>query len=227
MSRQKRGHHARNEAQKEKELYRLTYSRLVFCYLLAGLLGTVWETAFVWFVTGKFEPRNASFISPFNFVYGSGFVLMIVCLHRVKNPFALFFFGALLGGVAEYALSWAEELIFHTRSWDYRGMFLNIDGRTTVPYMIFWGIGGLLIIRYLYPFIMRLLNKIPQKLLTLVAVFAGVYIALDLALTAAVIIRYAMRRSGQSALTFVGVQIDRFFKKDVIRRSFPNMYFLS
>lgn len=228
MESQKQATHARKQEQKVKEeqpTYKLTYSRLVACYLLAGLLGTIWETAVIWVSTGRFEFRNASFISPFNFVYGSGFVLMVVCLHRLKNPLALFFFSALLGGVAEYGLSWAEELAFHTRSWNYEGLFLNIGGRTTIPYMIVWGIAGALIIRYLFPLYMKALNKIPPKILTTLAVVATVYIVADIALTSSVLVRFYFRRNGKAAFTFIGKKIDFVFKEEVIRRYFPNMVF--
>ncbi|MBQ9081116.1 MAG: putative ABC transporter permease [Clostridia bacterium] len=218
---------SRKQKPKERDAstYKLTYPRLVACYLLAGFLGTVWETFLVWVAADTFELRNASFISPFNFVYGSGFVLMVLCLHRIKNPFGLFFFGGLLGGATEYLLSWAEEIFFHSRSWNYEGLFLNIQGRTTVPYMIFWGVGCLLIMRYLYPVILRLLCKIPHRVMNVLAVIATVYIAIDLTLTASVLVRYALRRSGKTALTFIGREIDRMFPEEVIHRFFPNMVF--
>ena len=205
--------------------YKLTYQRLLICYLLAGFLGTVWETFFIWITYNEFSLRNASFISPFNFVYGSGFILMVVCLHRVKNPFALFFFGALLGGIAEYVLSWGEEIFFHSRSWNYEGLFLNIGGRTTIPYMVIWGLGGLLIMRYLFPRIMRLLDKVPHKVLNVFAVVFTVYIAMDLLLSASVLMRFSAARAGKPAATFIGRGIDKIFTEKVVRRSFPNMLF--
>ena len=216
----------RQEKDLDSSAYKLTYSKLIACYLLAGLLGTIWETVIIIISTGKFEPRNASFISPFNFVYGFGFVIMVLCLHRLKNPWLIFFFGALLGGAAEYGLSWAEEYGFRSRSWNYEGMFLNIGGRTTVPYMLVWGAACLLVMRFLYPALMRRLDLVPLTLLHAVAAVATLYIAADLALTVTVLVRFSFRRSGRAALTSVGRFIDRRFKETVIRRAFPNMTFL-
>ena len=49
----------------------------------------------------------------------------------------MFLIGALGGGAVEYILSVLEELVLGTRSWDYSAYFLNIGGRTTLPYMLF------------------------------------------------------------------------------------------
>ena len=54
-------------------------------------------------------------------------------------------------------------MLFGLRWWDYSNDFLNIQGRVSLVYSIFWGIIGLFLLEKLHPFIQDLIQKINSK----------------------------------------------------------------
>ena len=44
-------------------------------------------------------------------------------------------------------------MLFGLRWWDYSNDFLNIQGRVSLLYSIFWGVIGLILLEKLHPFI--------------------------------------------------------------------------
>ena len=85
--------------------------------------------------------RRGVIYGPISPIYGMGAVLMIAILGRKKRPdYQTIFYGALLGGGFEYLISFLQETFLGTVSWDYTNEFLNINGRTTIPYAFVWGL---------------------------------------------------------------------------------------
>lgn len=118
---------------------RAEFYKIVYIYALGGLVGTVWETTFEFLNGNGFVWCNGSIFTPFNFVYGAGGVVIILCLRKRKKWREVFLIGSIGAGAVEYVLSFLEELFLGMRSWDYSDYFLNIDGRTNIPYMLFFG----------------------------------------------------------------------------------------
>ena len=102
------------------------------CYLflifLAGcLLGYLYEEIFYWFTEGMLRNRGILF-GPWLPIYGIG-ALGIYALKPLKSyPILLFLLCALISGVVEYIIGYAGIRLFDMRLWDYRGLFLNIQG---------------------------------------------------------------------------------------------------
>ena len=44
--------------------------------------------------------------------------------------------------------SYFQELLFGTISWDYSNLWFNINGRTSLLHCTYWGIGGVLFMKY-------------------------------------------------------------------------------
>ncbi len=55
------------------------------------------------------------------------------------------------GSITEYIVSLIGELLLHTRWWDYSDKFLNINGRISLIYSIFWGLLGLYLLNVVNP----------------------------------------------------------------------------
>lgn len=214
-----------NKAAEAPEKRVMTFPKAVFIYLLAGLVGTVWET-FWHFVNGRgFVYSNGSIFTPFNLVYGIGGLVIILALRNRTKVWQVYLIGSIGGGVVEYVLSFLEELVLGTRSWDYSGKFLNINGRTTVIYMAFWGLLCVTVIFLVYRPLDKLLDSIPPKVMMTIAIIMTVIVALDLMVTVGALIRYAARNVGSQPLTYIGTLIDRIFNDDFMARHFPNMQF--
>lgn len=143
MKKQEKSHNAEATALKpmiKKEKDSMIYYKAIFIYMLGGLVGTLWETILNLCRGRGFVFCNGSILTPFNFVYGVGALVIIACLHNQTKWWEVYLMGAVGGGVVEYLLNFLEEKILGTRSWNYTGKFLNINGRTTLIYMAFWGL---------------------------------------------------------------------------------------
>ena len=80
-----------------------------------------------------------------------------------KKPFQKFLIATIAFTVFECIVSLVLEMLFGLRWWDYSNDFLNIQGRVSLLYSIFWGIAGVLLLEKLHPFIQNKLQNITAK----------------------------------------------------------------
>lgn len=203
----------------------MCFSKLVIIYMLGGLVGTLWETGLNLVKGRGFVYCNGSLLTPFNFVYGTGAVVIILCLGHCQKWWQVYLLGTICGGVVEYMLSFLEELILGTRSWNYENRLLNINGRTTVPYMLFWGFLCTLVIFCVWRPLEPILDGIPAPILHWIAGIAAAVIALDFVVTVSALFRYTGRYAGKEAATAIGRMADRFFGDAFMHKRFPKMKF--
>ena len=203
----------------------MNFYKIVFIYMLGGIVGTVWETILNLCCGDGFVFCNGSIFTPFNFVYGIGAVVIILCLHNRTDWREVYIIGAFGGGAVEYVLSFLEETILGTRSWNYSEKLLNINGRTTLLYMAVWGLLCVVVVFAVYRPLNRWLDTISPKVMKTVAIVMAVILLLDLAVTVTVLLRYAARNSGKAALTAIGELIDKLCGDDFMRLRFPAMKF--
>ncbi|MCI9031902.1 MAG: putative ABC transporter permease [Clostridia bacterium] len=211
-----------NDGRKKRTL---NFSKAVFIYLLGGLVGTVWETLWNFMNGNGFVFCNGSLFTPFNFVYGVGGLVIILCLRNRTKVWHVYLIGMIGGGIVEYMLSYLEELILGTRSWDYSGRLLNIFGRTTFIYMMFWGLLCVVVIFFLYRPLDALLEMYPERAMKIISVVMVCIVAVDLTVTVGAMMRYAARNKGITAATAIGRLFDRFCDDAFMARRFPAMRF--
>lgn len=203
---------------------------LILVYMLAGLTGTLWETLLHFVRDKKYVNSTGSIISPFNFVYGFGGVCVILTFYKlVDYPYLVFLLGGLLGGIVEYTLSYFEQLICHTQSWNYKGRILNINGRTTVPIIFLWGLLCVIILYIVYvPFCGYVINRYiidtieHAKIYHIVMIVSLVYCIIDLILVISVMLRHKYRVENKKAKTLYGKIIDKLFDDEYFKKHFPN-----
>ena len=140
----------------------LNFFNLFWIFVIASIAGYYLETIYRLIYTGALEDRAGLLYGPFSPIYGVGAVCMTAALNRMrhKNPVLIFIIAALIGGAVEYFFSWAMEVAFGITAWEYKSIG-NINGRTSILFMIGWGVLGLLWVRYATPFLLKLVNKIP------------------------------------------------------------------
>lgn len=209
---------------------------LILVYLLGGLAGTLYETFLNLKRHNGFRICSGSLVTPFNFVYGFGGVIIFLSFFSLEPYFltwwcglVILVSGTFLGGIVEYLLSFLEEKICHTRSWDYTGKIGSINGRTTIPIMIGWGFLCLIVMYgVFYPMMRYLINPYilddPNKthiyhvaLLCLICLCA-----IDLVFVLVAILRYSRRAEGKPTIFTNGHFIDVVFSDTFMAIHFPN-----
>ncbi len=150
---------------------------LILIFFTFSFIGWLWEVGLHLFTTGTFVNRGVSY-GPWLPIYGTGGVLVLVVLKKLRNKPALTFLATMaLCGVVEYFTSWFLEMSKGMRWWDYSGYFLNLNGRICLEGLIVFALGGCAAIYLIAPSLDNLFNKIPKKIkITICAVLVTVFL---------------------------------------------------
>ena len=168
--------------------------------------------------------RRGVIYGPISPIYGAGAVLMIGILGRKKRPdWQIVLYSALLGGGFEYLVSFLQETFLGTVSWDYTNEFLNINGRTTIPFAIVWGLLGLVLVKVFYPTISNIIESLPKKFGTILTRFLIFLLILDFTISWGALVRQIFRHNGYEPITFVGEFFDTYYPDEVLKKSYTNM----
>lgn len=216
-----------------KATFRLIFNQIILVFAIGCIFGTYYEEILTlikhFFATGAIEwvSRRGLVYGPFSPVYGLGAVGIYLVFYRTRaNKLACFVGGALAGGIFEYGLSVLQEIVFNTRSWDYSNRLLNIGGRTTIPYMIFWGLLVLFSAHWLYPLLESAYTKLQGKKLNTFCICLAIFFAFDISMSIAANLRQAGRRSGDPADTTVEVFLDKHFPDERLRLIYDNTVYV-
>ena len=154
---------------------RLCYLFLIF--LTGCFAGWIYEEIFYWITEGLLRNRGILY-GPWLPIYGVG-ALGIYALKPLKrHPVLLFLLCVAVTGVVEYIIGYAGIRYFDLRLWDYRGLFLNIDGIVCFRSVVSFGILGLVFHYLLEPMGEKLLGRMPKRVIRAVClVLAALFLA--------------------------------------------------
>lgn len=152
-------------ADRSYSLINLIMMFFIFCFV-----GWVWEVSLAFISEDMFVNRG-TLHGPWLPIYGTGGVIILVLLKKLREKPALEFVAAMvLCGCLEYFSSWYLEMTHDgQRWWDYTGYFLNINGRICAEGLLTFGLGGLTIVYLLAPALDNLLSRIDARKLGIVA----------------------------------------------------------
>lgn len=137
----------------------LEYLLYFFVY---SFLGWIIETIYAIFVHGYFVKRGFLY-GPICPIYGFGAVALILLTKKIyKKPFIKFLIATIAFTLFEYVVSVILEILFGLRWWDYSDDFLNIQGRISLIYSLFWGLIGWGLLEKLHPIIQNKIQKISE-----------------------------------------------------------------
>lgn len=103
------------------------------------------------------------------------------------------------------------KVVLGSRSWNYANEPLNIGGRTTVPFMLFWGLLCYLIVRFILPLVLWLVHLIDDTWHMRLATILLAWILIDAVGALPAIFLYGQRANG--------VVFDNWFAQHIRRLS--------
>lgn len=155
------------------------FQKLACIFYIYSIGGWIMESIRGWIKTGKFVNRGF-LIGPCLPVYGFGLVLLTLMLEDYTNDiFVLFTSSIFICGILEYFTSWAMEKIFKARWWDYHNRKFNINGRICLETLVPFGLAGTILLKYVNPFALNLISRIPSNILKLILIFLFLTIIID------------------------------------------------
>lgn len=204
-----------------------TYPALFCLFLFGSVAGFILEGIWCILTKGGWEHHSATVWGPFCIVYGFGAVAVYLLSGFLigKHPLLQFAVYAVSGAGVEYFTSLFQEALFGSSSWDYSNQTLNLNGRISLRMSLIWGILGIVFARFIFPVLTRILEKIQGKGWKIACIAVTVFMAVNLLVTAAAILRWGDRQKDLPASGPVGQYFDRTYDNERMNQLFPNMVF--
>lgn len=156
---------------------------ILIYFITYSFLGWIMESIFRSICERKII--NTGFLKgPFCPIYGIGAIIMIVFLKGFSNNLLLLFIIAtIVLTLWEYIVGVLLEKLFHTKYWDYSNHKFNFQGRICLMNSIFWGILGIVFIKFIHPFIESIITRINTEILIFVYTIIGIVMLVDIIIT--------------------------------------------
>ena len=203
----------------------LSAADLLWLFVIGAFLGDLVETVFCRLTAGVWMSRSSLVWGPFSVVWGLALAMATVLLrqNQEKSDRYLFAFGTVLGGVYEYVCSAVTELLFGTVFWDYSKFKFNLGGRINLLYCFFWGLAAVAWFKVLFPPLDRLIESLPRRGGTILTWCLVVFMAVNMIVSSAALIRYDARLEGVAAQTSLDTLLDEHFDDSYMQRVYPKL----
>ena len=199
-------------------------------YIIYSVIGWLSEVT-LYLVKKKRFVNRGFLIGPYCPIYGKGAMLVIFLLNRyLSEPLTLFILSIAVCSFIEYSGSFILEKMFKTSWWDYSNKKFNINGRICLETMIPFGLGCLVLMYAINPFVTKLLYLVPNNTMNIIALIVFVIYVLDYVISLSIIIKF--RNISQNAKSDSTEKVTEFVKKEILKRkqvlytrlieSFPN-----
>ena len=205
----------------------INFYKLALVCVIGSFAGVIVEMLWCLVWNGYLESRRGLVYGPFNLLYGIGALVLTLLLYKYRNrSWQLSFLGGMVvGSAVEYVCSWAQEMTFGSRSWDYSNMPFNLNGRICLQYAVFWGILGVFWIKDLYPRMAKLILRLPNRAGKILTWAMVAFLIVNSIVTLTAVFRWSERLAGEEPSNAVEELIDRRFPDERMERIFANMEF--
>ena len=207
---------------KEKIIQKLT--KIFWIFLIGSILGYGIEMVVGLVQNGHFVSRQGLLFGPFIQVYGVGLVAYYLVISNIKKKsyIKIFFITMLLGGIVEYLFSYLQETWFGTISWDYSNLLFNIHGRTSLLHCLYWGIGGVLFVRFILPLIRNLNGWCKNTNFRYVTAFLVLFITFDIVMSGMAGSRQLERKNNIAANGYIDNFFDEYYPDEKLEQIYSN-----
>ena len=124
-----------------KKVESMCYLFLIF--LTGCMVGWIYDEIYYWITEGMLRNRGILY-GPWLPIYGIGALGIYEMKPLKKNPVLLFIVCALITGIVEYIIGYIGIHFLDLRLWDYRGLFLNLDGIICFRSVVCFAVMGLI-----------------------------------------------------------------------------------
>lgn len=195
--------------------------------MLGGIVGYFLEIIWYFIRHHFWLIKNGVVFGGFQPIYGFGLVLITLLLYYFKDRKLIYlvFFGALIGFCFEYGASLFQEYILGTYTWTYKRFgFLAINGRAYIPYCFAWSLMGVIWIKLILDYFLKLIRKIPKKLNLFLVSILFAFMTFNLLFSTYVAYRKTARYNNIAPHNFIEKFIDKNYGDEFIDKRFPNLW---
>ncbi len=153
---------------------------LFITFIFYSLVGWILEVFDQFYRQKKFINRGF-LLGPYCPVHGIGALLMLLLLSRFSNNTLILFISAvLICTTLEYLTGFLLEKIFKARWWDYSDYKFNLNGRVCLQNSLFFGLAGVVIIKFSQPFLINLITTMQANILNIICISLLIIFCIDL-----------------------------------------------
>lgn len=205
--------------QKLKEL-----GKVFLVFIIGSILGYIFEMIVVLFQKGHFESRQGVIYGPFTPVYGIGIIMYYIFFKKVeirKLP-QVFLVSMILGGATEYICSFIQEQWFGTISWDYSNLPFNLNGRTSLLHCTYWGIGGILYIKFVLPLIDKMDKWFEIRTIQVLTILLAIFMTFNIIISIMAGARQTERQRNIEPENAIDRFLDTYYPDEYMNKIFAN-----
>lgn len=197
--------------------------KLFWIFIIGSIIGYAVEMIVGFVQNGHFVSRQGLVFGPFAQVYGLGILAYYFVVPKIKGGYIkIFFITMVLGGIVEYLCSYFQELLFGTISWDYSHLWFNIHGRTSLLHCTYWGIGGILFMKYIIPLIEDIEKLIKNNYFRTVTALFAIFMIFNIAVSSMAAIRQEERNRQIAASNNIDVFFDKYYSDEIMDTIYEN-----
>jgi len=157
-------------------------------FIIYSILGAIIENIYCSYKQKKIILNRGFLIGPYCPVYGITAMLMVLFLKEYeKDIFILFFMSIVYASLVEYLTSYIMEKVFNARWWDYSNKKYNIEGRICLENSLMFGICGLVLIKYINPFILSTIKLIPTNIFNIISIILSIIFITDVIISITIV----------------------------------------
>lgn len=185
-------------------LYTISFWYLLF--LLYSIIGYIAEVVSCSITLKKIVLNRGFLIGPYLPIYGFGCLIMVWLLFRYEDDLlVLFIMSAFFCTVLEYFTSLLMEKLFKLRWWDYSNRKFQINGRVCLDNALLFGLGGILVVKVLHPFLSGVVYLLPSSITIWLAIILVFIFLFDFVESSYIIVR-------------LKINVDNYIHKDATRK---------
>ena len=195
---------------------------IFWVFVIGSVFGFFGEMMYALVYTRTLEIRKGLIYGPFIQIYGIGAVAYYILISKVQDPKKAFFSGMIMGGALEYLYSFFQEIFFGTISWDYSNLFMNLNGRTSLLYCVYWGMIAIIYLKVVYPMFLKIEPLIHKKTVQIFTVFMVLFMTFDITISCMAGNRQQERRDNIPAKNSLDEFLDKMYPDELLDRIYNN-----
>lgn len=196
--------------------------KIFWIFVIGSVFGFFAEMLYALVYTRTIVIHKGLIYGPFIQVYGMGAIAYYLLISNVKEPKDAFFYGMIMGGILEYLCSFFQEIFFGTVSWDYSKMLINLNGRISLLYCVYWGIIAVLFLKLIYPWLEKIEPLIYKKSIRIFTFFFAIFMTLDIAISCMAGARQEKRHKNVPAQSPLDVFLDEAYPDELLDKIYNN-----
>ena len=196
--------------------------KIFWIFVIGSVFGFFAEMLYALVYTRALEIRQGLVYGPFIQIYGIGAVAYYILTLNVQEPKKAFFSGMIMGGALEYLCSFFQEIFFGTISWDYSNLFMNLNGRTSLLYCVYWGMIAVLYLKLVYPLLLKIEPLIYKKGAKIITACFMIFMTFDIVISCMAGNRQKERHQNIPPKGIIDEFIDRNYPDELLDKIYNN-----